>query len=607
MTVNLYAKVININEKTDTLSILENSYLYIDKDSTKTISQISNKEGMFTSISENFMNYGYKFKETFWIKFSVHNSSSRDIIKYLVFDSPNIDILNLYFYKNDKEYIIQNGIFTRKTFQSELSFRFPLSLDINESRTYYLEIKPITHSLHFTLKIKDYATFKNDELHHQLLLTIFFSTLFVVMVYNAIIFMVSKDTIYIYYSIFILTLLVHHLHIRGMLAYFLPENSHIFTTFAYMPVYNLAVVPIAISLFVNKFLNLQKYPKLYFILKLFILAMLTITVLHSSTNYILNYLTPLVLLFALYMEFIGLYLFITTKEKNAKYFFIIWSITLGGMIGTILYYIGLLTAPIPYLFEITVLVEVFLFSIVLASQIKDLQNEKLQNNKIIIEQSKLSSMGEMLQNIAHQWRQPLSEINAVAMKIDADFYTQRLDASSLESDITRIENITYHMSNTIESFISYFKETKHLDETTLSDVINKVLNIMGNSLKDVKVDIVMEDNPTLSINTSEFMQVLLVIINNAIDALNVNNIEDKIIIIRVIKLDKKLSLEIQDNAGGIKEENIDKIFEPYFTTKFQADGIGVGLYMAKMLIEESLEGSLSVENTQDGAKFTITL
>ena len=130
---------------------------------------------------------------------------------------------------------------------------------------------------------------------------------------------------------------------------------------------------------------------------------------------------------------------------------------------------------------------------------------------------------------------------------------------------------------------------------------------MGNSLKDVKVDIVMEDNPTLSINTSEFMQVLLVIINNAIDALNVNNIEDKIIIIRVIKLDKKLSLEIQDNAGGIKEENIDKIFEPYFTTKFQADGIGVGLYMAKMLIEESLEGSLSVENTQDGAKFTITL
>jgi len=101
------------------------------------------------------------------------------------------------------------------------------------------------------------------------------------------------------------------------------------------------------------------------------------------------------------------------------------------MIGTILYYIGFLSKPIPYLLEITVLIEVLLFSIVLAGKIKDLEKEKLEKTRIILEQSKLATMGEMLQNIAHQWRQPLSEINAVAMKLDSDSHTKKFRVQSL--------------------------------------------------------------------------------------------------------------------------------------------------------------------------------
>ncbi len=604
--LNLSANTIIINEKTKNISILENAHLFIDKDSKKNISEIK-KNKNFTPLLNKFINYGYMFKDTLWIKFSVENHSNKDILKYLVFDSPNIDIINLYFYKDNKKYFSKNGIFNRKSFESELSFSFPLALQAHESITYYLELKPITHSLHFSLKIKDYKTFKNDELHHQLILSIFFGILFVTMIYNAIIFINSKDIIYIYYSFFILTLFIHHLHIRGMIAYFLPSNTEIITMLAYMPIYNLAIVLIAIFLFIKKFLNLQRYKKLHFVLKLFILAIVAILTFHSSENYILNYLTPLALLFALYIEFIGLYLFVKTDEKNAKYFFIIWSISLGGMIGTMLYYVGVLPSAIPYLFEITVIIEVLLFSIVLASQIKDLQKEKLEKNKIILEQSKLASMGEMIQNIAHQWRQPLSEINAVAMKIDADFYKKRLDASTLDGDIQRIENITYHMSNTIESFNSYFKQNKQLNITTLKTVVDKALNIMDGSLKNIEVKLSIEDNSKININISEFIQVILVILNNAVDALNSNNIENKTITIVIKKSNDKLILEIEDNAGGIKEENLTKIFEPYFTTKFKSDGIGIGLYMAKMLIEDSLKGRLSVLNTQSGTRFKIIL
>jgi len=606
-SINLSAKTIVINENTKNISILENTHIFLDKNSKKSISEIIKEDKNFTPVLNKFINYGYMFKNTLWIKFSVKNNSDENVLKYLVFDSPNIDIVNLYFYKDNKKYFIENGIFHRESFESELSFSFSLDFKADETRTYYLELKPITHSLHFSLKIKDYKTFKNDELHHQLILSIFFAILFVMMVYNTIIYINSKDTIYIYYSFFILTLFIHHLHIRGMIAYFLPSDSQIFTTLAYMPIYNLAIVLIAMFLFVKKFLNLQRYKKLYFVLKLFILAILLILIFHSSENYILNYLTPLALLFALYVEFIGFYLFMKTKEKNAKYFFMIWSISLGGMIGTMLYYVGILPSAIPYLFEITVIIEVFLFSIVIASQIKDLQKEKLEKNKIIIEQSKLASMGEMLQNIAHQWRQPLSEINAVAMKIDADFYKKKLDASTLDFDIQRIEDITYHMSNTIESFNSYYKNNKQVDDTTLEIVIKKALNIIDSSLKDIEVNLSIEDNSRININISEFIQVILVILNNAVDEFDINNTINKTITIRVEKLDDKYILEIEDNAGGIKEENLNKIFEPYFSTKFKSDGIGIGLHMAKIIVQESLKGTLSVSNSKNGARFKIIL
>jgi signal transduction histidine kinase len=392
-----------------------------------------------------------------------------------------------------------------------------------------------------------------------------------------------------------------------MIAYFLPNNPEIIMMHAYMPIYNLTIVIVTMFLFVKKFLNLHKYRVIDGVLKSFMVIVVVILIFHSKDNYLLHYMTILALLFVLYLEYIGIYLFLKKREKYAKYFFIIWSVSLTGIIGTIFYYAGFLLYPIPYLLELTFTTEVLFFSIVIATKINDSKAEKLKKERIILEQSKFVSMGEMLQNISHQWRQPLTEINAVAMKIDADFTTRRLDAKSLELDLQRIENVTNHLSQTVDSFSTYFKESKELDSTTIEKILCKALDIMKSKLENIDVEIVIEDRRTMLLNTSDFIQVILVVLNNAIDAMNLKNIVDKKITICIKQVEQRSILEIEDNGKGIKKEILDKIFEPYFTTKFKSDGIGIGLYMAKRLVEDSLKGEINAENTKTGAKLSIKL
>ncbi|WP_434658362.1 ATP-binding protein [Sulfurimonas sp. NW9] len=314
------------------------------------------------------------------------------------------------------------------------------------------------------------------------------------------------------------------------------------------------------------------------------------------------------MIFALYLEAVSIYLAVTKKEKYAKYFAFIWGVSLGGMIFTMLYYVGFLSKPIAYLFEITVIFEIFSFSIILSRQIHTLQRENQHKNNHLQRQNKLAAMGEMLQNIAHQWRQPLSELNAVAMKIDADFYTKKITPKTLDTDIERIETITQHMSQTIENFSNYFKESsKNITVAKLEDLISQALRLIDTKLQTITVKVDISQSISAKINSNDFIQVLHVLLINAVDAFKNKNMEYRKIHITLKNADGKAIIEVEDNAGGIDTTILEKIFEPYFTTKFKSNGIGIGLYMAKMLVENSLKGELYVKNTQKGALFSIIL
>jgi len=218
-------------------------------------------------------------------------------------------------------------------------------------------------------------------------------------------------------------------------------------------------------------------------------------------------------------------------------------------------------------------------------------------------------MGEMLSMIAHQWRQPLGAISATTSFLSSKLMLGQVDHAEFEEEIERIETYAAHLSKTIDDFRNFFKPTKQKEEITLESMVDKTLNIAKPLLtnKNITVQTDFTCKETIQTYGNELGQAILNIIKNAEDALLEHTVENPKISIRTYKDDKKVYLEIKDNAGGIDEAIFDKIFEPYFSTKLAKDGTGMGLCMSKTIVEEHCKGHLSVHNEAGCAIFTIAL
>ncbi|WP_281951568.1 PAS domain S-box protein [Nitrosophilus kaiyonis] len=228
-----------------------------------------------------------------------------------------------------------------------------------------------------------------------------------------------------------------------------------------------------------------------------------------------------------------------------------------------------------------------------------------QKDRMMFQQARLASLGEMLGNIAHQWRQPLMELGILFYKIKKEAKDNKniLDIYNIGTSILE------KMSQTISDFQSFFRPDKEKEKFNIYETIKQSISIIEGSLKKSDIEVILSDGKSLEVYgyKNEFSQVILNLINNAKDALNQNRLFDKKIWINIKKEKDNVLIEVIDNGGGIKDNLIDKIFEPYFTTKHSKQGTGLGLYMSKMIIEQSMSGILEVQNVQDGAKFTIKL
>ena len=243
----------------------------------------------------------------------------------------------------------------------------------------------------------------------------------------------------------------------------------------------------------------------------------------------------------------------------------------------------------------------------LHEKIKIEMQKNEEKNRISIQQSRMASMGEMIENIAHQWRQPLGEINAVLMELQTISTYGKLEKEHLLESIKTCNKITEHMSNTISDFQSFFKPTKNKIDFSVLDACKKAISIIDDSLKNNNIELVFDikDDNIINGYPNEFSHAILNIISNAKDVLVLRKISNPKIILS-IKVGKRFTIiKIEDNAGGIHLENIDSVFEPYFTTKHTKRGTGIGLYMTKMIIENNMHGFVKVLNTTNGALFTI--
>jgi C4-dicarboxylate-specific signal transduction histidine kinase len=220
-----------------------------------------------------------------------------------------------------------------------------------------------------------------------------------------------------------------------------------------------------------------------------------------------------------------------------------------------------------------------------------------QKDKIMFQQNKMAAMGEMLNNIAHQWRQPLMEISSLFIPIQAKIdFDLDIDKKELNQTIIKLNEITKYMSNTIDDFKNFFATTKEKEEFKLSSQINASLNILSSSLKNnnIMLDIIVKKNPTVYIN----------IINNAKDILIQRKIKNPKIIITIDEAEDEVIICVEDNGGGVKVKPIENIFKPFFTYE-KMNGTGIGLFMSKLIIENNMNGRLWVENKKDGALFKI--
>ncbi len=247
----------------------------------------------------------------------------------------------------------------------------------------------------------------------------------------------------------------------------------------------------------------------------------------------------------------------------------------------------------------------------LQSRLK-LQKEKEAQEQLLIQQSKMAAMGEMIGAIAHQWRQPLNALSLIIQGLQIRYKRGMLNEQEIDEMVKKSKRQIEFMSHTIDDFRNFFKPDKEKIKFNIINEIKNSYKIIDSQFNNRNINFeLIESEIEIVSYPNEFKQVILNILNNAKDAIIEHKIEDGFIKVNVHQNNEKIVIEICDNGGGIKVEIMDKIFEPYISTKGK-NGTGIGLAIGKIIVNEKLNGEIYVQNIeypnqQKGAKFTIVL
>lgn len=227
--------------------------------------------------------------------------------------------------------------------------------------------------------------------------------------------------------------------------------------------------------------------------------------------------------------------------------------------------------------------------------------------KILMQQAKMAEIGSMVESIAHQWRQPLNILGLSMTRLNINHSLG--NTQDVEKVIEIVEQQIEYMSQTIDDFRNFFKQDQMQSKVNVSGLINEVETLLGPLLASKRIVMIRDIDPTIEILVyhNELKQVLINIVNNAREAIEQHKSKKREIHVSCVNDKYHCTISIEDSGGGVPHHIIDKIFDPYFTTKFESQGTGIGLYMAKMIIEKHCLGKLSVYNTRNGACFEVRL
>jgi len=242
----------------------------------------------------------------------------------------------------------------------------------------------------------------------------------------------------------------------------------------------------------------------------------------------------------------------------------------------------------------------------LEDRVKEEVKKQQMQEEMLLRQYRMANMGCMIDAIAHQWRQPLMQSNMALLNLYDAIESNNIDKSYVLNKLEELGDVTIYLSQTIEDFRTLLDDDKKIISINIDELIKEVFSLLSNNLKGIELDYSLSNIFVLGFK-SELIQVFIILLSNSIEALNENKVLNKYIYIGIEKIENSVNIYIEDNAGGIKNTIIDKVFDPYFTTKKEQGGSGLGLYITKIMVEQNMQGKLTVSNTSKGAKFTINL
>jgi len=627
-------KLITIDDK-EIYSIGKNVAYFVDKSNKLSLEDIKTKK--FTDYNKDIINFSF-LQPTYWFTFKVKfNKDQIDKHWWLWIDYPHLDFVSFYVLdENNKIIFHQKGGDLELSTKNEInhnSLLFSLPNSTPKLYTCYLRVET-SGSILLPIKIISNSKLIENSNFTKILSGLYYGILLILMLYTLVTFLATKEKIYAYYIIFILSYGLWQLSYDGLgILYFWGDNYWMREK---ATVFFIFTSTFFLLLFSNTLLKAKEHIPRYshFLLeplKYIALAGVVASVM-LPYKYIIVVGSFLSIIVSISLFIAGL-IVLRKDYYSIRLFVLGWAVFLTSTILFVLSKFNLIDGYIAmqYAQQIGSAVELTLFSGALMQHFNNLKNEytqklkdhnknledmvsialkkERQNDQILMEQSKLASMGEMIEQIAHQWRQPLNNIGL----INQDFYFKKELHTLEEEDYKKLHtlidtNISY-MSDTIDDFRNYYMKNQEKENYDLYDAINTILHIVEATFKHYKISITLNIKKDVYVYNirNELFQVFLNILNNAKDVLISQNITEKKITVRLKFNDKFASVEIEDNGGGIPQEIISKIFNPYFTTKSKEHGTGIGLYMSKEIVENSMSGKLEVRNTKDGCCFSIEL
>ncbi|MFT7004915.1 MAG: signal transduction histidine kinase [Sulfurimonas sp.] len=567
-----------------------------------TIKEAINNPQKFKNV-KYFRRYLRKKKDNnnLWLKLPLTNTTDVPLPRELVmrWDRANVNV-----YLVEDGHIIYEEILDKGKYHCVSS---KMAIPASKTIDLYLHVKvskPIDdfYYLYMTspLETKDLIIHKEKFYHNGFFLGI----LLTMMLHSFFMYFSIRVKSYLYLALYQLSIIFYVSDLRLLMINLL-EDVPDFSYFLLKIGSNFFIVLFSV-LFTQEFLNTkQEMPQLHFLLKLSFIVLLFYQYYGSATNYA-------TLMYILYI-IAGVYAL--WKGNSSALFYVL------GFSGFVIFIIGIniikffeLNIYFEYKTSIQIFgsIEALALSIALYLKLKSIVKEKekaqidsVRNEKMLLEQSRFASMGEMIASIAHQWRQPLNHLNLIFNNLRFAEQANKLDSHYLELKAKEAEQQLKYMSSTVEDFSNFFATKGKEEKFLIKEVCEYAVELVKSRFKKNQILLSMEGNDSCSHYNykNEIVQVLTVLLNNSIDALMSNNVEDRHILISITCNE----ISIEDNAGGIPTDVLPKIFDPYFSTKDKKFGTGMGLYTARIIVRDLIKGKLIAQNTRNGVKLTLTI